>query len=80
MDDLISRQAVLDKAYELDLIDTGNDIRVWVVDVAEVEKLPIVEIIRCKDCQHYDNAPCGIVDWWNSKDDFCSKAERRTDE
>lgn len=39
-EDLISRQAVLDKAYELDLSDTGNDIRVWVVDVAEIEKLP----------------------------------------
>lgn len=38
------------------------------------------EIIRCKDCKHYDGRPCGIVDWYNTADDFCSKGERRTDE
>ena len=37
------------------------------------------EIIRCKDCKHYDGRPCGIVDWYNTADDFCSRAERRTD-
>lgn len=38
------------------------------------------EIILCKDCKHYDGRPCGIVDWYNTADDFCSKGERRTDE
>lgn len=37
------------------------------------------KIIRCKDCKFYDGRPCGIVDWYNTEDDFCSKAERRTD-
>lgn len=49
MSDLISRQAVLDKAYELDLIDTGNDIRVWVVDVDEVKKLPAADLSEYSD-------------------------------
>ena len=40
----------------------------------------IGELIRCKDCKHYDGRPCGIVDWYNTADDFCSRAERRTDE
>lgn len=40
MDDLISRQAVLDKAYVMDLIDTGNDIQVRVVDVDDIMRLP----------------------------------------
>ena len=39
-----------------------------------------VRVVRCKDCKHYDGRPCGKVDWYNSADDFCSKAERRHDE
>lgn len=35
--------------------------------------------VRCKDCKYYDGRPCGKVDWYNTADDFCSKAERRTD-
>ena len=36
-----------------------------------------VPVIRCRDCKHYDGRPCGIVDWYNTADDFCSKAERK---
>lgn len=42
--DLISRKAVLEKAYELDLIDTGNDIQIMVVDLKDIESLPSVVI------------------------------------
>ena len=40
------------------------------------------EIIRCRDCKHHDGIRCFR---WNSTiitgfDDFCSNAERRTDE
>ncbi len=38
------------------------------------------EIIRCNDCVHYNGRPCGMVDWYNTSNDFCSRAERRTDE
>ena len=43
---------------------------------------PEPEIVRCKDCKHYDGIRCFR---WNSTiitgfDDFCSNAERRTDE
>ena len=38
------------------------------------------EIIKCKDCRYYDGRPCGIVDWYNGADDFCSRAERRADD
>lgn len=37
------------------------------------------EIIRCKDCKHYDGRPCGIVNWYNTATDYCSKRERRED-
>jgi len=39
-----------------------------------------VEVTRCKDCKYYDGRPCGIVDWYNTADDFCSRAERRTND
>lgn len=63
--DFISRQAVLDKAYKLDLSDTGNDICIWVVDVDEVEKLPTAEKpgkwVLMSDCtgKYYACSWCG---------------------
>lgn len=36
------------------------------------------ELVRCKECVFFENEnPCGIVDWWNDPDDFCSKGRRR---
>lgn len=37
----------------------------------------IGKLIRCKDCGHYYGRPCGIVDWYNTENDFCSKAYPR---
>lgn len=74
MDDLISRQSVLniflyfDESKRLDMI----------------KKLPSAqpEIIRCRDCKHYTEPNIeycelyGAMILWN-KDDFCSRGERR---
>ena len=53
-----------------------------VVDV--INELPSAqpEIIRCKDCWHYPSeyADCPMIGWARNENDFCSKAERRTDE
>ena len=75
MDDLISRQDAIDAVIKRDA-NCG-------IDSAEVLKsLPSTqpEIIYCKDCKHYDGRPCGIVDFYNTGSDFCSRAERRQDE
>ena len=49
---------------------------------------PLIEIVRCKDCKHYDTEsrtfPCctdifGAVRYMEA-DGFCSKGERRADE
>lgn len=46
-----------------------------------VKKGPSVQpVIRCKDCKFYDGRPCGIVDYYNTANDFCSRAERGQDE
>ncbi len=87
MSDLISRQAAIDALLEeVRLVDgyyVENDEVINKDDAIEaIRLLPSAqpEIIRCKYCKHYDGRPCGIVDWYNTADDFCSKGERRTDE
>lgn len=44
----------------------------------------VAEIVRCKDCVHYDTGfpydRCLITDKYAEENDFCSWAERRTDE
>ena len=41
------------------------------------------DVIRCEDCKHASDdeyCHCKRVTWWNGKDDYCSRAERREDE
>ena len=60
--------------------------------VMELPTVDAVEVVRCKDCKHYDNSEgicwChlnskfypGGVDWHSFPEDgFCSSGERRTD-
>ena len=79
MDDMISRQIVINAidTIESEVADgEGFQYEKW---REYFHDLPPAqpEIIRCKDCKHYDGRPCGIVDWYNTADDFCSRAERR---
>ena len=90
MDDLISRQAAIEA-----VLDMNAEHRVsWkdtVIDI--INELPSAqpEIIRCKDCKHYQFAdnrafgmPVKMCEWFGFEDvddfDFCSRAERITDE
>lgn len=85
MDDLISRQAAVDAIYE-------NEFSNW-CDKDEVSTilndLPAAEpeIIRCRECKWYGTKFCSLDRWTNEiiirkakDDDFCSHAERRSDE
>lgn len=39
-----------------------------------------VEVVRCKDCEHYLVTGKCNLDWYSHKpDDYCSDGERRTD-
>lgn len=62
-----------------------------VIEIEDASDADVVEVVRCKDCKHYqfaDNRAFGIpvkmCEWFGFEDvdddDFCSRAERRTDE
>ena len=89
MSDLISRQAVLDKAYPY---GNGDAPEGFCVDVEDIQALPSAqpEIVRCKDCKYshmtYDG-DCKYCDIWFPDepeympgDYYCGSAERRQDE
>lgn len=79
--DLISRQAAIDA-----LTEYGNGRAVYIsVEEAfrRIEQLPSAqpEIIRCKDCKWKQGSECvRFSDVRPFPEDFCSRAERRTDE
>ena len=77
--DLIERQAAIDA-----MKDTFKGTMVGTrVAVDAINRLPSAEpeIIRCKDCKWKQGSECvRFADVRPFPDDFCSRAERRTDE
>ena len=54
--------------------------------VEEVLQLPIIDLVRCKECKQNKTEDCPMKEWnytwgeyefFNSDDDFCSYGERR---
>ena len=83
---ILSGEQKLTKEYEQSVIEAVNvilDTERRERGEAEVQ----AEIVRCKDCKHhhYDSKDipyCDRIDYgygWKN-DDFCSRAERRTDD
>ncbi len=81
--DCISRQSVLDAIDKYILGKPEGctvEVRELLKLIAKIYRMPSAQpVIRCKDCKFYDGRPCGIVDWYNTADDFCSRAERRSE-
>ena len=80
MDDLISRQAAIDAVWSLDVELRPSAIEA-ILD--RLNGLPSAqpEIIYCKDCKWKQGAECvRFADVRPFPSDFCSRAERRTDD
>ena len=88
--DCISRQAAIDELVKMLGYRFQADEEVLDAVVTTINELPSAqpEIIRCKDCKHYqyaDNRAFGFpvrrCEWTGfedvDEDDFCSRAERR---
>ena len=85
MNDLISRQAAIDE-FEKELSAKYNR-REFAIGFVGIKSIlqnlssPQPEIIRCKECKWKQGAECTrFADVRPFPDDYCSKAERRTDE
>lgn len=87
----IKKELSTDLCHSLmDILKHEKEIKVRLSDVRAKDS-PLVDgveyrqemdwnpLVRCKDCKFYDGNPCGVVDWWNGPDDFCSRGERRID-
>ena len=80
MDDLISRQqaidALNDAVHEHNITDFDAVATILALPPVTQKQVDVAEVVRCKDCAHYDGQWC----YWNGhylKDyDFCSRAER----
>ena len=83
-DDAVSRQAAIVK-----LQNNLAYMRAFGCDrsIVLINELPAVQpqITHCAECIHWKHSDvrksyCEVFDWVNTADDFCSFAERRTDE
>ena len=81
MDDLISRQKVIDATwFEPSYTDPLN-VLTEVRDRLKALPSAQPEIIRCKDCKWKNNHNCTrAVEVWIDDNKYCAWAERRTDE
>jgi len=86
MSDLISRQAAIDATWEEPMYADPLNVLTEVRDRLKALPSAQPEIIRCKDCRYYRWAsdmcdyPYATAQNVVHEDDYCSKAERRTDE
>lgn len=61
-----------------------NELCVTQDDIEDTPTIDAVEVVRCKDCKHYEeNDGCGWLDYdyvtMMKPEDFCSYGERKTD-
>ena len=89
MRDLIDRQAAIDAAEKESQVDGAYGYMDTKSIVDLLNNLPAAqpEVIRYKDCKYYKTKFCALDTWTNEitiykaqPDDYCSKAERRTDD
>ena len=92
MSDLISRQAAIDALSTITMYEGSIPFDTAVMRIKELPSAQ-PELIRCKDCKHWTNniGDSKLRDnycndeahgfyYQCSEDDYCSFAERRTDE
>ena len=74
----VDDEYVLNKIYTL-----VNDINDYAPSIDVERPADVAEVVRCKDCKYAsdsDYTHCSYVTWYNGKDDFCSRGERRDNE
>lgn len=90
MSELIDKQKVLKKLWELDSLVDFEGMAVTRTAINLIESIPIVEIIHCKDCKYSHmtiDGLCQYCDIWfpneaiyKSGNHFCALAEKRNND
>ena len=90
-DEYIRRQDMCDAVEAMDIIPSvdgkGNptnteDFRVqFLGTVLKVKPADVVQVVRCKDCKHWQHGMIGMGCYWDTdypheENDFCSHGER----
>ena len=91
MADYVDRQAAIDRFENLSYVDWNQGVSTTWADafsecadmIRELPSADVVEVVRCKDCKHYDLAPNGFNGMCNRQYatfyavDFCSYGEQK---
>ena len=78
MSDLISRQAAIEMAVDVETPQGAYERAIYVDDLMALPSADAVEVVRCKDCRHRDLFSCPLTDNDFQKDeDYCSWGERK---
>ena len=82
-----NEKQLIDAKDVYSLFDITGFARMHVSDIDTIQRVDAVEVVRCRDCIHYDFGVClkiysdGIVNQcaWQARneDDFCSYGERK---
>lgn len=88
MSDFISRNALLDDLKWLKSVvneSSKNEVQDFIDRAESFPKADAVEVVRCKDCKHWDTTDCGNGHGWcpkvvgyRSGTWYCAAGERRT--
>ena len=58
-----------------------NAITDFMEQVGNIQGADVVEVVRCKDCKHFEQAECPWDELFViNVNDYCSKGERKEDE
>lgn len=90
MSELIDKQKVLEKLWELDSFVDIDGMAITREAIKLIENIPVVEIIHCKDCKYSHmtiDGFCKYCDLWfpneemyESGEHFCAKAKRKSND
>ena len=79
-DDYISRQAAIGACFD----GWNNSANDCARNIKSLSAADVVEVVRCKDCKHWDNGNLSFECPWDygrygssDEDDFCSCGERK---
>ena len=82
-----NEKQLIDAKDVYSLFDITGFARMHVSDIDTIQRVDAVEVVRCRDCVHYDFGIClkiysdGAVNQcaWQARneDDFCSYGERK---